>query len=136
MLQYQNYLSYSKDISDRYIPAHHLLDGQVDFARLVAFWKRDTLDLVRRRDLVHLGTDRRCRSGGVVNLRASRQHLSEQFQTAADPLQPTRRSKINPTPHTQVTFSPTKLFPQDVAYDVEVELELLRPRVGSEDLGR
>ena len=45
------------------------------------------------------------------------------------------RSKLNPTPHTQVTFSPVKLFQQDVAYDVEVEMELLRPRLGSEDLG-
>lgn len=45
------------------------------------------------------------------------------------------RSKMNPTPHTQITFAPAKLFPQDVAYDVEVELELLRPRVGSDDLG-
>jgi hypothetical protein len=46
------------------------------------------------------------------------------------------RSKASPTPYTDIYFAPAKLFPQDIVYDVEVELELVRPRLGSDDLGK
>ena len=39
-------------------------------------------------------------------------------------------SKANPIPHSIIQFKPTQVFPdEDVVYDVEVEMELVRPTV-------
>lgn len=49
---------------------------------------------------------------------------------------PPLRSKVNPLPHSYIFFSSDSIFPQDVAYDVDVELELVRPKWSEDGSGQ